>query len=110
MENKIKALAQHLSIDPSEIVETSYCFEADGGEYLVLTDDEADEKWEESLDYYIEECILPELPDNLRNYFDDEKWKRDAKYDGRGYSLSSYDGEEIEINIDGEWFYIYRIN
>jgi hypothetical protein len=36
---------------------------------MVLTDDEADEKWEESLDNYIEECIQPEIDklDSLGN-------------------------------------------
>jgi hypothetical protein len=38
-------------------------------DYMVLTDDEADEKWEESLDNYIEECIQPEIDklDSLGN-------------------------------------------
>lgn len=30
--------------------------------------------------------------------------------DGRGPSLASYDGEEREIESNGEWFYIYRTN
>lgn len=74
--------------------------------YLVLTDDEANEKWDESLNDYIENCILPELPKAYRNYFDDISWKADAENDGRGHSLSIYDGEEHEQ--DG--YYIYRIN
>jgi hypothetical protein len=79
-------------------------------DYLVLTDDESDERWGESLDNYIEECILPELPEYLQNYFDSEKWKEDAKYDGRGHSLSSYDGNEYEEEVNGTTYYIYRIN
>jgi hypothetical protein len=79
-------------------------------DYLVLTDEEADEKWEESLDNYLEECIYPELEGNLKNYFDDEKWKRDARYDGRGHSLSGYDGNENEETVEGITFYIYRQN
>lgn len=79
-------------------------------DYLVLTDDEADEKWEESLDSYLEECIYPELQGNLSNYFDDDKWKRDARYDGRGHSLSLYDGNENEENVNGTTYFIYRIN
>jgi hypothetical protein len=78
--------------------------------YLVLTNEEADDKWEESLDNYLEECIYPELQGNLKNYFDDEKWKDDARMDGRGHSLSSYDGNENEETVEGETFYIYRIN
>jgi len=30
--------------------------------------------------------------------------------DGRGNGLSGYDGDEIEVQFDGEWYYIYRIN
>lgn len=87
-------------------------------DYLVLTDEEADEKWEESLDSYIEECITPEIDKiaegqgNLQYYisFDEEKWKRDARMDGRGHSLSSYDGNENEETVNGQTFYIYRQN
>lgn len=86
--------------------------------YLVLTDEEADEKWDESLDSYIEECIQPEIDKlsegagNLSYYitFDEEKWKRDARMDGRGHALSTYDGCENEETVEGITFYIYRIN
>ena len=78
--------------------------------YMILTDDEADEKWEESLDSYLDECVYPELPETTKRYFDDEAWKRDARYDGRGHSLSTYDGNEIELNIWGTWLYAYRTN
>jgi len=30
--------------------------------------------------------------------------------DGRGTFLSSYDSEEVEMAIDGEYFYAYRLN
>ena len=113
MKTKIKALAQFLDCKKSEITQSSYdenTFEYGTQEFLVVTDDEADELWEESLDNYLEECIYPELTGNLSSYFDDEKWKRDAKYDGRGHSLSSYDGNENEETVNGETFYIYRTN
>jgi hypothetical protein len=113
MENKIKALAQFLDCKKSELVQSSYndcLFEYGNQEYLVCTDDEADELWNESLDSYLEDCVYPTLPDNMINYFDDEAWKRDAKFDGRGHSLSSYDGNEYEENVKGETFYIYRTN
>lgn len=87
-------------------------------DYRVLTDDEANQAWEESLDSYIEECIQPELDrinegqGNLSYYikFDEETWKRYAKMDGRGRSLSSYDGHEHEETVFNTTFYIYRIN
>ena len=69
----------------------------DNGEYAIGTDEEADDAWDMSLDNYLEECVYPELPETMVNYFDDDAWKRDAKYDGRGHVLSSYDGNEIDI-------------
>jgi len=109
---KLRALAIHLRCDINKLTTTSddSRFEYGSEEYMVLTDSEADDAWNESLDNYIDECILPEIPETYRNYFDSDAWKRDAKYDGRGHTLSSYDGEEHEENIAGEWFYIYRVN
>ena len=77
--------------------------------YLVLTDAEADDKWDEALDSYLEECVLCELPDWARHYFDEEAWKKDARMDGRGHSLATYDGHEHYETIEGEEFYIYRV-
>ena len=109
-----KALAQHLDIEEIEEIEevsySDYAFEAEGGEYLVVTDSEADQLWEESLNSYLEECIYPELPQNMIIYFDDEAWKRDARIDGRGHSLSSYDGVEDWEDVNGETFFIYRVS
>lgn len=106
------ALMQLLSCSFDEIEPQGQdnAFSAEGGEYLVLTDGEADEAWDESLQNYLDECIFPELPENMRSYFDEEKWKDDAKDDGRGHSLSSYDGDEDEESVDGTEYYIFRIN
>ena len=111
---KVQAIAQFLNVDVDTVIVAAYdenYFEVDGeGEYMVLTDDEANDAWDESLDQYIDDCIIPELPEFAARYFDVEAWKRDAQYDGRGHSLSGYDGEENEIQVDGTWFYIYRTN
>lgn len=99
---RLNALAIHLGVEVEDLNISSYndqVVEYDGEEYLVVTDDEADDLWDESLDDYLEECIYPELPNHLRNYFNDEAWKRDARFDGRGHSLSSYDGEENDITV-----------
>ena len=113
MKNKIKALAQFLDCKKKDIIVNTYndsFLEYGSEEYLVVTDDEANDLWEESLDNYLEDCIYPELQGNLKNYFDDEAWKSDARYDGRGHSLSGYDGEENEETVDEETLYIYRQN
>lgn len=79
-------------------------------EYYVLTDSEADQKNDESIDNYIDDCIIPELPKHIQCYFDDERFKRDARMDGRGHNLAAYDGHENYQDVDGETFYIYRWN
>ena len=78
---------------------------AEYGEYAIGTDEECDDAWDKYLDNYIECCVLPELPESFRNYFDNELFKRDCQYDGRGHSLSPYDGNELEIGD----YYLYRI-
>jgi hypothetical protein len=80
------------------------------GDWKVYTDSEADDAWDESLDQYVEECILPELPASMRYYFDTEKWKDDARIDGRGHCLSGYDGCEQEQEVNGTTYYLYRQN
>ena len=77
-------------------------------EYIVATDEEADEIEDEYLDNYIDECL--EIPDHIRPYFDEEKWKDDARYDGRGHIISTYDGCENEEKVNGTTYYIYRMN
>lgn len=79
-------------------------------EWLVVTDDEADQLWDEDLDSYLDECVLGEMPEMAQNYFDREKWKNDARVDGRAHSLNRYDGNEEYETINGEDYYIYRQN
>jgi len=76
--------------------------------YRVFTDAEADREWDISLDSYIDDCM--EMTDQVRQYFDAKKWKRDAKIDGRGHSLNHYDGGEEYADINKVTYYIYRNN
>ena len=110
-DEKIQALGKHLDLNNEDlrmIEENGDYLSFDDREFLVLTDDEAEKKWDEHLDSYIEECL--EIPEHLRFYFDEEKWKDDARIDGRGHSLSSYDGHEHEIKINETEYFIYRTN
>lgn len=118
-DDKQIALALHLECEPDELSEERYdhygmtIFSLGSQEYSVGTDDEADSAWDQELDSYIEGCIEPELEKvavgNLAAYikFDSEMWKRDARMDGRGHTLSRYDGEEIELEGN---LYAYRRN
>jgi len=50
-----------------------------------------------------------DLVENLIDNFDD--FVEDAiSADGRGHFLSTWDGEENEVEIDGELYFVYRIN
>jgi len=114
---RIRALALYLQINPDDIEPAKYgenLFEVGIGkrpdQYLVVTDNEADDLWDQELDRYIDDCL--ELPDHLEAYFDRDKWKRDARVDGRAHSLGYYDGNEgFETDPwDNTEYYIYRQN
>jgi len=115
---RIQALAQHLQVKDKDIEEDTMdnSFIHKNGdvqyppEYLVLTDDEADTEWDRSLDNYIDEVIMSEIPEMYQMYFDDERWKDDARVDGRGHSLNGYDGSEEVETVNGTDYYIYRTN
>ena len=135
IEQKIAALAAHLDTDADYIDQSDYddmVFEADGDEYLVCTDDDADERagetireslWAFSPWFIIEHTDLPNDASDMIAGFCAEKCEgandtiegmitdlgefiEDAICaDGRGRFLSSYDGEENEEN----GFYIYQV-
>lgn len=116
-DDRIIALMKHLDITPEEayddIEESKYDdnnYEYGIRMYQVLTDSEADDLLDEYLDSYIDECILNQLPEAYRNYFDSKSWKYDAKNNSRGDSLASYDGREYEEEVNGTTYYIYRKN
>ena len=82
----------------------------DSEEYLVLTDDEADEQAELEAQYYLEDA-LSQIPSDLQQYFDNDKYISDCISNGRGWLLDTYDGSEDSITLDnGSVFYIYRGN
>lgn len=108
------ALADEIQEDPADITEERgdcyglTVYSIGRREYAVGTDAEADGAWDQALDSYLDECgVLDAIPENLRSYFDRDAWKRDARHDGRGHALASYDGEELELDGD---FYAFRIN
>lgn len=108
---KTRALAAHLKVEPSEVTEERgelYECETERGEWRVLTDSEADQAFKESLESYIED-MMRDWPETAKSYFDEERFIRDVELgDGRGPTLSGYDGAEHEEQIDGEWYFIYR--
>lgn len=108
---RIIALTQHLDCEANELTEdyNDQIINLGDAQYLVVTDDEANDLWEEDLNNYIDDCIVPELPEQYQSYFDYEAWKRDARMDGRAHSLARWDGKEHEVEINGTTYYIYRV-
>lgn len=129
-ELKVKALM--LSQDLSEEDAQRYF---DDKDYLVFTDEEADEMaadyikdslWAFNASFLagetgIDEEVFKAIQDNNRCESNNEAISRliddmdsfvkaAISADGRGHFMSSYDGNETEVNIDGQTFYIYRIN
>lgn len=104
------ALMIHDSTNDVPEEERDNCFSFGQREWLVLTDEEADEEWDRQLESYLDECVLYSLPELAQTYFDRESWKRDARMDGRGHAVSGYDGHEYEEVVNDTSYYIFRIN
>lgn len=84
-------------------------YEDNAGEYIVLTDEEADQMTKDYAQNYIDDCILPEVPEYIHKYLDTEKMLDEfGDTSERGSALASYDGNESEIKTDAGTFYIYR--
>ena len=138
---KKQALALYLQTK-EEIEISSYdenVLEADGGEYLVLTDEEADERakedilnlvWAFNADFIIEHSSALDYDDASKKVISaianqcesgneamkkliddlDEFVEYAISADGRGHFLASYDGDEGEQKVNKTDYYIYRIN
>ena len=125
-QEKIEALAKHLDCSIDEAVVSM-------DDYLVYTDDEADEAVynyiDESVCFFRSDFIaahtdvdkevitkLQELHEDSNQAIkslikDFDHFVSDAVCaDGRAHFLSSYDGEENQQTINGNDYYIYRSN
>ena len=125
-QEKIEALAKHLDCSIDEAINSM-------DDYSVLTDDEADK----AVKGYIEESVCffntsfiashsdvdEEVIKKLQELYEDSNTAirsliKDFNHfvddaicaDGRGHFLSSYDGEENEVKINDNDYYIYRTN
>jgi len=135
---KLKVLANYLECDIEDLEVSSYndcSFESGNAEYLVLTDEEADEKtleyikdtlWAFNADFIVCNSNMPneqnlinsikkmqhELCEDANPLIEaliediDDFVESAIQADGRGHFLSGYDGEEIEEDE----YYIYRTN
>lgn len=135
--DKIIALAKFEDVDVLEVVTgnaESNEFEVSGKMYLVLTDEEADEKaadyireslWAFNADFLASytgmpaemfEAVQPQCEganDAIMQCVErtgsvEDFAQQAVRADGRGHFLSPYDGREDEETVDDETYYIYR--
>ncbi len=129
-EERRAALAMELASDIDEVEEVDYApgrdnvFRVGDAEYRVLTDGEADEAWDQELEWFMDEFLLQGVHERVHCYFDRDRCKDDLRIDGRGHCLSRYDGCEIDLpnmvevlsgppdeyEPSGETLYAYRVN
>jgi hypothetical protein len=105
-DRKLVALCAHLDGE-TDITVCKYddcIFESGRAEYLVCDEDETESRIDDSLESLLDDGGCVEGADSP--YFDRERWKRDARMDGAGHILSSYDGSEW----DCAEFSIFRVN
>lgn len=127
-EARTQALAQHLETDIEDAERVI-------NDYLVLTDDEADEMayqyikdslWAFNSSFIASHCDsdIPQdaieaiqekyeasNPILLKLIKDIDHFVEDAiSQDGRGHFIGFYDGEEWEQTVNGTTYYIYRTN
>lgn len=107
-----KTLAAYLGVGENEVSEVGCdhygltVFEVNGEEYAIGRERECEQAWDEYINDHIDNCVLSELPEQYRIYFDTEAFRQDCRVNGRGNYLSAYDG--MEIALDG--YLAYRIN
>jgi hypothetical protein len=78
-------------------------------QWAVIPESDIDDVFKEYTDNYVNDCILPEVPENIRSYFDYDKFNEDAQSDGYGI-MSSYDGQDNEQDFDDNLYHILRLN
>ena len=135
-ENLIVALAEEFGCGVQDIVDLGHNrVQIEGHEYKIFTEDEAndavadyiaDSLWaftpsflsgltgidEEVFELLSEKCeggndaihsILRATNVSMSEVVDEA-----IRWDGRGHFLNSYDGNEYEVYVDGEYYYLYR--
>lgn len=108
-EEKMIAIIKEFELCKSDTLNVTWdntdcCYTIQGEIYLVLTDNEADDKARELIDHYLD-AELSHVSGHLIDYFDIDTYVEDViSNDGRGGILNSYNSEEIERNN----IYMYR--
>ncbi len=103
LDERVLALMQHTG-DMFSDCESAI----DKREWLVLTDEEADEQVADYAQCSLDD-ILFDAAKVIKQYFDTDRYIEDYIYDSdRGSVIASYDGNEYTETVNGTTYYLYN--
>lgn len=75
--------------------------------YVALDKCQIDDIWYDSIIDLVDDCYLNGVPEQVKNYFNYDKFFEDCKEDGRPHHFNGYDGN---TELETEDYYIYYHN
>ena len=103
--SQIKELDGSINIDPKwyNYIEPDFTKYT----YVALDKLKIDDLWYDATVELIDECYLNGVPEQVKNYFNYDKFFEDVQYDGRASHFNGYDGS---TELETEDYYIYYHN
>ena len=75
--------------------------------YVALDKCQIDDLWYDATIELVDDCYLNGLPEQIKNYFNYDKFFEDVQYDGRANHFNGYDGN---TELETEDYFIYYHN
>lgn len=102
----------HHIVEEIQTGEYDFFADIDGEEYRFIREDEIWDIYVDGIKEITEECYL--INEGAKQWWIAIDWEKTAQNcydaDGYGHHFASYDGAEIEWEIDGDNYYIFRTN
>lgn len=93
--------------------EQDFCIVLDGNEYRFIDDKYIWDIYVDEIQQVTEECYLCGM-DTDKYWWIAIDWEKTAQNcldaDGYGHHFASYDGDELEIMLNGDLYYFFRTN
>ena len=77
--------------------------------YVALRQDEIDAIWYDATIDLVDECYLNNVPEQVKNYFNYDKFFEDVQQEGRANHFNGYDGN-TELETDNYFIYYHNKN
>lgn len=101
-ENIIEFITQY-----NNNLDYDFYIELDSQEYRFISDIFLEDTFEVYCIELFDECYLPNIPENIKQYIDYGKFISDCEYNGYAHLFSSYDGR---THIETNKYNIFRTN